>query len=87
MPGSGVIGTVAKGATAAGSADYQLGLASDQTSAYAAVRSQDVAGIMLRQAQAEAALTRQAELPAFGADLPSTVQYRTVYSFHLDGGQ
>ncbi len=87
VPGSGVIGTVAKGADAAGSADYQLGLATDQTSAYAAVRSQDVAGIMLRQAQAEAALARQADLPAFATQLPDNVQHRTVYTFHLDGGQ
>lgn len=81
--GSGVIGTLAKGATAAGSADYQLGLAGDQTSAYAAVRAQDVAGILLRQAQAEAALARQAELPAFATEFPDGVQHRTVYTFHL----
>ncbi len=85
--GSGVIGTVAKGATAAGSADYQLALATDQTSAYAAVREQDVAGIMLRQAQAEASIQAQADLPAFAMDLPDDVQHRTVYAFHLAGGR
>ena len=84
--GSGVIGTVKKGADAAGSADYQLALASDQTSSYAAVRGQDVAGIMLRQAQAEAALAQQAKLPAFELQLPDGVQHRSVYSFHLAGG-
>ena len=46
----------------------------------------DVSGIMLRQAQAEAAMQRQAELPAFALDLPDSVQHRTVYTFHLAGG-
>ena len=63
VQGSGVIGTVAKGATAAGSADYQLALAADRTSAYGAVREQDVAGIMLRQAQAEASLAAAGRPP------------------------
>lgn len=87
VKGSGVIGTVAKGATAAGAADYQLALAADQTNAYAAVRGQDVAGIMLRQAQAEAALARQADLSAFAMQVPDDVQHRTVYAFHLTGGR
>jgi predicted nucleic acid-binding Zn-ribbon protein len=86
VSGSGVIGTVKKGADAAGSADYQLALASDQTSSYASVRGQDVAGIMLRQAQAEAALAQQAKLPAFELQLPNGVQHRSVYSFHLSAG-
>ena len=87
VQGSGVIGTVAKGATAAGSADFQLALATDRTSAYGAVREQDVAGIMLRQAQAEASLERQADLPAFAMEMPDGVQHRTVYTFHLTGGR
>ena len=41
---------------------------------------------MLRQAQAEAALQRQADLPAFAMTLPGTVAHRTVFVFHLDGG-
>jgi hypothetical protein len=45
-----------------------------------------VAGIMLRQAQAEAALAQQAKLPAFELQLPDGVQHRSVYSFHLAGG-
>lgn len=87
IPGKGVIGSLAKGATAAGSADYQLGLATDKTSAYAAVRGRDVNGILLRQAQAEASLQRQADLPAFVRPLPDTTTHRTVYVFHLAGGR
>jgi len=81
-----VVGTLAKSADTARSADYQLALAADRTTSYGSVRDRDVSGIMLRQAQAEAALQRQAELPAFALDLPDSVQHRTVYTFHLAGG-
>jgi len=84
-PGKGLLGTLAKSARSSDSADYQLGLASDKVSAYSAVRGQEVGGILLRQAQAEAALQRQAELPAFATDLPATTTHRTVYEFHLGG--
>lgn len=86
VKGSGVVGTLAKSADTARSADYQLALAADRTTSYGSVRERDVSGIMLRQAQAEAALQRQAELPAFALDLPDSVQHRTVYTFHLAGG-
>ena len=85
QPGKGLLGTLGKSARAADSADYQLGLASDTVSSYSSVRGQEVDGILLRQAQAEAALQRQAELPAFATELPSNVQHRTVYLFHLGG--
>ncbi|WP_204910896.1 hypothetical protein [Microlunatus spumicola] len=85
QPGKGLLGTLGKSARSADSADYQLGLASDKTSAYASVRSQEVGGIMLRQAQAEAALQRQAELPAFATELPPTTTHRTIYLFHVGG--
>jgi hypothetical protein len=84
-PGKGLLGTLGKSARAADSADYQLGLASDSVSSYASVRSQEVGGILLRQAQAEAALQRQAELPAFATELPAGTAHRTVYLFHLGG--
>lgn len=87
QPGKGLLGTLGKSARAADSADFQLGLASDTVSSYASVRSQEVDGLLLRQAQAEAALQRQAELPAFATDLPSNVQHRTVYLFHLGGNR
>jgi len=84
-PGKGLLGTLGTSARSADSADYQLGLASDKASAYASVRGQEVGGIMLRQAQAEAALQRQAELPAFATELPATTTHRTIYLFHLGG--
>ena len=85
QPGKGLLGTLGKSARSADSADFQLGLASDTVSAYSSVRSQEVGGILLRQAQAEAALQRQAELPAFATELPATTSHRTVYLFHLGG--
>ncbi|HEY0240714.1 MAG TPA: hypothetical protein VGC37_18955 [Friedmanniella sp.] len=83
QPDKGLRGTLGKSARAADSADFQLGLASDTASSYASVRSQEVGGILLRQAQAEAALQRQAELPAFATDLPANISHRTIYLFHL----
>ena len=83
QPNKGLRGTLGKSARAADSADFQLGLASDTASSYASVRGQEVGGILLRQAQAEASLQRQAELPAFATDLPATIQHRTIYLFHL----
>ena len=47
------------------------------------MRSQEVGGILLRQAQAEAALQRQAELPAFATELPASTTHRTIYELHL----
>ncbi|WP_460778841.1 hypothetical protein [Microlunatus antarcticus] len=84
-PGKGLLGTLSKSARAADSADYQLGLASDKVSSYSSVRSQEVGGILLRQAQAEAALQRQAELPAFATELPANTAHRTIYLFHVGG--
>ena len=83
QPGKGLLGTLGKSARSADSADFQLGLASDKASSYASVRSQEVGGILLRQAQAEAALQRQAELPAFATELPASTTHRTIYEFHL----
>ena len=83
--GSGLLGAMTTGAATARSADYQLALATDKTTSYANVRSADIGGILLRQAQSDAALKMQAELPAFGMDLPSGTEHRTVYTFHIGG--
>jgi hypothetical protein len=83
--GSGLLGAMTTGAATARSADYQLALATDKTTSYANVRSADIGGILLRQAQSDAALKMEAELPAFGMDLPSGTAHRTVYTFHIGG--
>ncbi len=84
--GSGLLGAMTTGAATARSADYQLALATDKTTSYANVRSADVSGLLLRQAQSDAALRMGAELPAFGMDLPDGTDHRTVYTFHIGGG-
>ncbi len=86
VDGSGLLGSITTNAATAGTADYQLALAGRTADSYSNVRGGDIAGLMLRQAQAEAAFTRQAGLPAFQLDLPDGVERRTVYVFHLQGG-
>ncbi|WP_432477903.1 hypothetical protein [Nocardioides sp. GXQ0305] len=81
--GGGLLGAMATNAATARTADYQLGLAGDQTTAYANVRHRDVDGLMLRQAQTDAAMQMLVDMPAFRLDLPSGSQHRTVYSFRI----
>lgn len=81
--GGGLLGAIAGNAAIARTADYQLALATDKTTSYASVRSRDIAGILLRQGQTDAALRSLAELPAFGLELPAGSQHRTVYTFHV----
>jgi trimeric autotransporter adhesin len=81
--GSGLLGAMTTGAATARSADYQLALATDTTTSYANVRSADIGGLLLRQAQSDASLQMAAALPAFGMDLPTGTEHRTVYTFHI----
>ena len=66
-------------------ADYQLALASQRAAGYANVRSEDIAEIMLRQAQFSASLEAASSLPVFHLDVPSGAQTQTIYAFHLGG--
>ncbi len=81
--GGGLLGAMATNAATASTADYQLGLAGDKATSYANVRGRDVAGLMLRQAQTDAAMQMLEGLPAFQLDLPSGSQHRTVYNFSI----
>lgn len=87
VKGSGLLGAMATSAATANSADYQLALASAQTTSYANVRSSDVDGIMLRQAQITASLEALASLPAFKIEVPAGAEHRTVYSIQLNGSK
>jgi trimeric autotransporter adhesin len=84
--GSGLLGAMTTGAATARSADYQLALATDTATSYANVRSADIGGLLLRQAQSDASLQMAAALPAFGIELPSGADHRTVYTFHIGSG-
>jgi hypothetical protein len=81
--GGGLLGAMATNAATAKTADYQLGLAGGKAASYANVRSRDIDGLMLRQAQTDAAMQKLVEMPAFQLDLPSGSQHRTVYSFRI----
>jgi hypothetical protein len=85
--GGGLLGAMSTGAATAGSADYQLAQATRATTAYANVRGRDIAGILLRQAQTDAAMQMLAEMPAFEMDLPSGTAHRTVYNFSIGAGE
>lgn len=83
--GTGLLGSLATNAATAGTADYQLSLATDTANAYANVRGRDVGELLLRQAQSSAALERQRDWAPFQLELPSGVEHRTLYLFHLGG--
>ena len=81
--GGGLLGAMATNAATARTADYQLALAGDKATSYSNVRSRDIDGLMLRQAQTDAAMQMLLDMPAFQLDLPSGSQHRTVYSFRI----
>lgn len=83
--GTGLIGLMTSSAALAGTAGYHVALAEQTSSAFASVRSQDLAGILLERAQVAASLRAQENMPAF--HLQSSLQARTttLYSFHVGG--
>ncbi|SDT06832.1 coiled-coil domain-containing protein [Microlunatus soli] len=87
VKGSGLLGAMTTSSAKVGTADYQLALASETTTSYAGVRGEDVNGILLRQAQLQAALQAGAELPAFHLNVPDGAESQTVYTFRIGGKQ
>lgn len=85
-PGSGILGAMSANAAKAGSADTQLALASQNAAAYALGRSDDIAGILLRQAQFAAVLGAVDQSEPFHLDLPSDVTSETTFSFTIGRG-
>ena len=85
--GSGLLGAMTTSAAKVGTADYQLALASATTTSYANVRSEDINGILLRQAQLQASLQAGADLPAFHLNVPSGAQSQTVYTFRIEAAK
>ncbi|WP_461173926.1 hypothetical protein M1D93_04195 [Arthrobacter sp. Z1-9] len=84
--GSGLLGSMATSAAKAGTADYQLALASQNAEGYANIRSRDVAGLLLRQAQFKASLAAAAELPPFHLQVPAGATSQTLYTLKIGGG-
>jgi len=87
VAGSGLLGSLATNAALAEAADAQLAAASGAMSGYANVRSTDLGGLLLRQAQMSAALEQLDELPLFKARKPSGGTTNSVYVFAIEGSR
>ncbi|MFT4189577.1 MAG: hypothetical protein QM621_13495 [Aeromicrobium sp.] len=86
VQGSGILGSMTASAAKSGTADYQLALASQHAAGFANVRSEDIAGILLRQAQFRAALDSANYFPPFHLEIPEGATSQTIYAFRLSGG-
>lgn len=87
IQGSGILGSMSASSAMSDTADYQLALASQRAAGYANVRSEDIAEIMLRQAQFSASLEAAGTLPAFHLDVPAGARSQTIYAFHIGGSK
>lgn len=83
--GSGLLGSMATSAAKADTADFQLALASQNAEGYANIRSRDVDGLLLRQAQFKASLTAVDELPPFHLQVPAGATSQTLYALKIGG--
>ncbi|WP_394251276.1 hypothetical protein [Arthrobacter pityocampae] len=84
--GSGLLGSMATSAAKADTADFQLALASQNAEGYTNIRSRDVAGLLLRQAQFKASLAAVDDLPPFHLKVPDGATSQTLYTLTIDAG-
>ena len=84
--GSGLLGSMATSAAKADTADFQLALASQNAEGYTNIRSRDVNGLLLRQAQFKASLTAVDELPPFHLEVPAGATSQTLYTLTIGSG-
>ncbi|ODA91262.1 hypothetical protein ATY41_00765 [Leifsonia xyli subsp. xyli] len=85
--GAGLLGAMSASAAKSDTADFQLALASQNAAGYANIRAEDIAGILLGQAQFSAALDEAAAYPPFHLTVPSGASWQTIYSFQIGGGR
>ena len=85
--GSGLLGSLGKNAALVQAADTQLAVASGTMTGYANVRSADLGGLLLRQAQTSAALERLDALPLFQMRKPSGGTTGSVYTFSIESSR
>ena len=81
--GSGLLGSMATSAAKADTADFQLALASQNAEGYTNIRSRDVNGLLLRQAQFKASLAAVEELPPFHLEVPEGATSQTLYTLTI----
>lgn len=84
--GSGLLGSMATSAAKADTADFQLALASQNAEGYTNIRSRDVNGLLLRQAQFKASLAAVEELPPFHLKVPEGATSQTLYTLTISTG-
>ena len=84
--GTGLIGLMSSSSALVGSANYQVALAAQASSAHAAVRGQDLAAALLTQAQVKASLIAQARMSPFHIEDP-TGRVTTLYSIRIGDHQ
>ncbi len=84
--GSGLLGSMATSAAKADTADFQLALASQNAEGYTNIRSRDVDGLLLRQAQFKASLTAVEKLPPFHLEVPAGATSQTLYTLTIGSG-
>lgn len=85
--GSGLLGSLGRNAALAQAADTQLAVASGTMTGYANVRSADLGGLLLRQAQMSASLERLDALPLFQMRKPSGGTTGSVYTFSIESSR
>lgn len=82
--GTGLLGAMGTSAAKADAADYQLAQAQQNAQGYANIRSQDIDGVQLKQAQFQASLKKLATLPGFHLDENNGASVKVLYTFHLE---
>lgn len=85
--GPGLLGAMSTSSAKAGTADYQLALASEQAQGYANVREADIAGILRHRAEFTAATQTANDLPAFHISVPDGARYQSLYRFTIGASQ
>lgn len=83
--GTGLLGTLVKGAGDTGSAASRVLRAGRTASEFAAVRSTALEDVFLQQAQLGRSLELLGSFPAFGEDVPAGSDHLTVFAFRLGG--
>lgn len=83
--GTGILGSLSKGAADTGSATTQVMDASRTAAAFGNVRSEALREVYLQQEQLSRSLELQEAFPVFGIDLPEGSDALTVFTYRLEG--
>lgn len=87
VEGAGLLGSLKSNSAKAGSADYQLALASQNAQGYTSIRSEDIANIQLRQAQFKESLKSLEKMKPFHLSDAGNAEVRVLYTFRVGEAQ